>query len=176
MDENGSNVDARYGQRPHRTFLWIGLGAGVMAVLVVLTGGWLMLRWIDDGMTGVHVSEDKNSARRLAQGLGLELRPGDRIVYGEYQSSFPDSGSYLVVETRTPADRDRLLTTSAMGCGPESRTPGSQHRSRDDHGPGESATLIGCHSAVSGAGVLSAEYDPADGTSGTRIYIQASQM
>ena len=148
-------------------------------IATVIVGGWLGWRWFIDGFSGVHVSENPKAARSLAEGLGLQLGDGDRVIYGELQSSFPDSGSYLVVATKTAADRDRLLAQSSLTCTPP---PGTDYvwtgrqRAVSDHGPGDSPTLVTCTSVIGGIGELNAIYDPGDTHHGTRVYISASQM
>ncbi len=162
--------------RSHQTWLWVSIAAIVAFLGLFLAAGWLALRWFDAGMSGVHVSENPKAARHLAESLGLQLARDDRVVYGELQSSFPDSGSYLVVATRTPADRDRILAASSMSCTRETPSQYVTQRSVDDHGPGSSATLVTCRSTIAGQGVLSANYDPAAPDAGTRVYVQASEM
>lgn len=166
------------GSESGRSRLW-AVAVALLVATVIIVAGWLGWRWFVDGFSGVHVSENPKAARSLAEGLGLQLGDGDRVLYGELQSSFPDSGSYLVVATKTPASRDRLLAQSSLTC---TRPTGAAYvwtgrqRAVSDHGPGDSPTLVTCSSVIAGMGELNAVYDPGDTHHGTRVYINASQM
>lgn len=148
----------------------------VIAVLVVLAAGRMALRYVDWQMTGAHVSKDAPGAKRFAERFGLRLADGDHVVYGEVQSSFPDSGAYLVVDVPSIADRERLMEQSGLRCAPADPATLGQRRGVDDHGPGTAPALQDCSGSHRYNGGLTASFDPVDHHLGTRIYIGAYEM
>ncbi len=125
-------------------------------------------------MTGIHVYEDAGGARHLAERHGLSMREHDRVEYGEMQSSFPDSGAYLVVGVQSPADRERLLADSRLSCGPAD--PTVSRRAVADHGSGTSPTLQSCARYDTGIGGLIITFDPMGSDGGRRLFIDAYDM
>lgn len=160
--------------RSHDPPLWRWFLLPLAAVVALLVAGWLFIRWVDSSMTGIHVSEDAGGAREFAERHGLVLRDTDEVEYGEIQSSFPDSGAYLVVLVPSTADRDAVIARSRLGCEPAD--PTVSRRAVADHGSGTSPTLQSCARHDTGIGGLVVTFDPLGSDGGRRLFVDAYDM
>ncbi|MCF8572251.1 hypothetical protein L5G32_18485 [Gordonia sp. HY002] len=132
---------------------------GVVAVVAIIFGGrWALTTWIDRGMLP-HTYEDADGAVRMATRMGLVLIDGDKVVYGEVTSAFPDSGAYLVVQTPSRERLTALLARSDFPPPTEIDTAHDRLRPIDRHGPESSPTLVRSERRKSGD-YLTAIWDP----------------
>ena len=159
-----------------RRFPLVKRAAAVLVVLVGAAAGlaglrWALFEWIDWGMSP-HTYESAEDATSLAEGIGLALVDGDDVVYGEVFSAFPDSSAYLVIVTPSADRLVQLLDRS--GFPPP--TPITQDhfdvRSRDNHGPVPSSTLVRSTRWQS-TNYLTATWDPVQNP--RTIYLTATQ-